>query len=193
MPLPNGLEDSMGTTIDGILGYNFLSALTAVIDYSANEISFFPELTRTQIEMYPEPDITVPFSLLFGALVQVQGNVDDGELFPFILDIGARFTVLNPVSAGMSNITFSAVTEDSAQLGLGPEDVTIELGGGTAESLEIGSLYFARPVLRSAALPIFDMLKLNEVPFGILGNDLLSHYKVAVDYQRSEVNFWIPE
>jgi predicted aspartyl protease len=179
----------MDIEVHGIIGFNLLSRMTTVIDYANGAITFSEPGAKALEQALGPPVASVGFELLMGALIRIEGRVNGGPPIDFIVDIGSRYTALNPAAGEGTGIGWEPFTNHSGQLGLGTGS-GIDMASGEADRLSFGELEFTEPRLYSIPLPVFDTLGLSERPSGLLGNDLLQRYTVAIDYPDRELRFW---
>lgn len=191
MELPN-LDEGLGETLYGILGFNVLSQMTTIIDYAAGEVVFCESHSKAEKTTFGNPDHVVPFTLRGGAIIQLQGSVNGMESIPFMYDVGSPHTMLNADASKSSKIDFKA-PEGEERKTIERYSRGLEATVGSAESLEFGSLNFSSPRLISAHLPVFAKVGFGDSDAGILGNDLLAGYRVAIDYGRKELRLWSAE
>jgi hypothetical protein len=183
------VERELGVEVHGVLGYNVLSHLVTLIDYHSSEVTFFDPHRPEALKDLGTPDYVLPFRLRLGALIEVKGSVNDGENMPFIVDIGSRFTILNRTASRSSGIAFERRADNQLALGCGGGP-GLPVEHGQADRLRFGSILFDEPQLHLIDMPVFATLGLANEQAGIFGNDLLSHYRVAIDYDKSELRFW---
>lgn len=183
--------EEMGKPIHGIIGFNLLSQMTTVIDYQNGTISFIRSGTEDLTARLGSPDSRVPFNLRMGALIEVVGHVNDGPVTTFIFDIGSRYSGLNQTASESSAIDFEPLPGQPSSLGLGEKEAGT-VASGMARSLRIGGLMLTETRLYSLDLPVFSTLGLDGQNAGLLGNDLLQRYTVAIDYSSKQLSFWSP-
>lgn len=184
------IAQEMKTEIHGIIGYNVLSQLTTVIDYSSSKITFTRSDAKNLNPTLGSPKAIVPFGLRMGALIEVVGAVNGGrEETRFIVDTGSRLTALNGTASESSGVEFELHPNQPTALGLGNDSET-SVRSGTAESLSIGDLEFGKTSIYSVPLPVFQTLGLADRSAGLLGNDLLGLFTVAIDYRAGVLVFW---
>jgi hypothetical protein len=184
--------EEMGIQIHGIIGFNLLSQMTTVIDYQNSTISFSRSGPVELAEKLGAPDTGIPFELRMGSLIEVVGRVNDAPSTVFIVDIGSRYSALNQVASESSGIEFEILPGQPSALGLG-EQAHITVAAGVAETLRLGDLMISEPRLYSLPLPVFSTLGLQGRNAGLLGNDLLSRYTVAIDYANKRLLLWDPQ
>lgn len=185
------ITEEIGAEIHGIVGFNLLSRMTTVIDYQNNKITFTGPGNKDLRKNLGEPAATVPFALRMGALIEVIGHVNEAPATAFIVDIGSRYSALNRMGSEVSGIKFEPLAEQPSALGLGEKPPT-PVRIGWVDVLRFGDLTIAEPRLYSLDLPVFSKLGLDDRNAGLLGNDLLSRFTVAIDYATERLSFWSP-
>jgi predicted aspartyl protease len=173
-----GLDGEFDFEIAGVLGYIILSRLVTEIDYAAGVVVFRPAGSKADAR---KPDHVVPFRLRMGVLIEVDASVNGAAAIPFVFDIGSPWTFIN--------------TEAALSTGTDLGEATASVGGvsgrtGRPKSIRLGSVAFEDPEIHVADLPVFATVGLGETSTGLLGNDLLSGYRVAIDYGASELRLW---
>lgn len=158
------VEDALEEPVHGVLGFNVLSRLLTVVDYPRNEIAFLDQARADARVSYGEPACRLPFRLRLGAMIEIDGKINDQTL-PFIVDIGAAATFLNGPAAALA---------------------------GDTQSVTFGT-FQCHGVMHPADFPVFDTVGLGDVPAGLLGNDFLGQQRIAVDYVGCEILLWAPE
>jgi predicted aspartyl protease len=167
-----------GSRFGGILGFNVLNRFRLTVDYHAQQITLEPSGGK----LPPGQAITVSF---MGATPMLEMEVEDIGKVPMLLDTGAAMTIV-PVEAAQQWQPWR-----SASLGL-----TVGVGGagGTTraarartvrlagETLSSVTLMFSSPAPQGAPVQI-----LSEAGFGLLGNNILRHFRLTIDYPMHTV------
>jgi predicted aspartyl protease len=182
----------LGFEVHGIIGYNILSRLVTLVDYAAGEVTFISSEDPEPLMGLGEPLHLVPFSLLSGAMIEVRGSVNGGKPWPFLVDLGAQISLLTPEAVEKAGIPVDPVPAQLPTMGLGSQGEGSGFRRAIVSNLRFGSLAFEGTPLFRVDLPVFATLGYAGRPAGILGNDLMGHYRVAIDYKRSVLRFWKP-
>ena len=161
-----------------------------LIDYAAARVTFVSAEDADPFGELGKPLHVVPFTLLSGAMVEVRGSVNDGEEWPFLVDLGAQVSLLTPLAAEKAGAPVDPEPVDLPTMGLGTRGEGSGFHRATVSSLRFGSLAFENVALYRVDLPVFGTLGYAGKPAGILGNDLLGRYRFAIDYRRSQLRFW---
>lgn len=167
-----------GSRFGGILGFNVLSRFRVTVDYHRRTLT----LERPGGKLPPGRAIIAQFP---GATPMLGVEVEDIGKVPMLLDTGAAMSIL-PVEAGQQWQPFR-----SASLGLtlgvgGMGNVpraarasTVRLAGETVRGV---MLMYSPPAVQGAPVQI-----LSEAGFGLLGNNLLRHFRLTIDYPMRTV------
>jgi hypothetical protein len=182
----------LGFEIHGIIGYNILSRLITLVDYAAGEVTFVSSENPEPLEGLGELLHVVPFRLLSGAMIEVRGSVNGGEPWPFLVDLGAQISMLTPEAVVKAGIPVDPAPAQLPTMGLGSQGEGSGFQRAVVSNLRFGSLAFEEAPLYRVDLPVFATLGYAGRPAGILGNDLMAHYRVAIDDKRSALRFWKP-
>jgi len=167
-----------GGRLGGILGFNVLSRFRMTIDYHRRTLT----LEKSGGALPPGWAKQVSF---MGATPTLEAEVEDIGKVPMLLDTGAAMSIL-PVEAAQQ---WQPVR--SASLGL-----TLGVGGAgnipraaRAASVKVAgaairgiTLMFSSPAPKGAPVQI-----LSEAGFGLLGNNLLRHFRLTIDYPMRTV------
>ncbi|MEL6251819.1 MAG: aspartyl protease family protein [Bacteroidota bacterium] len=182
------ISQKMGMPIHGILGHNFLQDNAFQIDYKQKEIHFFPP----EHEIYPE--------VKKGVLAMNLQFIDKGS-FPLIDELrinGRKIRVTLDTGYNQSLTLYKeAIKElklerqlkelaDKTSLGYGGEKKVKSLA---AHSLQLHNWNI--PQKRNLFADLES--KKSEVPMeiraGNMGNGILKHYKLSMDYKQKKVWF----
>lgn len=168
-----------GSRFGGILGFNALNRFRVTIDYHRRTVT----LERPVGKLPPGKAVTAEFP---GATPMLEVEVEDIGKVPMLLDTGATMSIL-PAEAGQQWQPYR-----SASLGL-----TLGVGGAgnvhpraaragfvqlAGETIRGVTLMFSSPASKGAPVQI-----LSEAGFGLLGNNLLRHFRLTIDYPMRTV------
>jgi len=167
-----------GSRFGGILGFNALNRFRVTVDYHRRTVT----LERPGGELPPGRAITTEF---FGATPMLEVEVEDIGKVPMLLDTGAAMSIL-PAESGQQWQPYRP-----ASLGL-----TLGVGGAgnvpraaragfvrlAGETIRGVTLMFSSPAPKGAPVQI-----LSEAGFGLLGNNLLRHFRLTIDYPMRTV------
>lgn len=165
-----------GLSIYGILGGSFIQNFVVDLDYEKREVTFFNPASHSWAGKAHRIKIVVPSGVPF---VEMQSSPPQGVRQAMMVDTGADmcllFTkpfveqqgLLEKVSPSISTVTFGIAGELEMQV------------GRLAEAL-LGPIRIERPL---AALALQSKGTLGQAGFaGILGGQVLSRFKVRLDY-----------
>jgi predicted aspartyl protease len=167
-----------GSRFGGIAGFNALNRFRLTVDYHAQQMTLEPSGGK----LPPGRAFPVPF---MGATPMLEMEVEDIGKWPMLLDTGAAMTIV-PLEAAQQWQPWR-----SASLGL-----TVGVGGAggstraararsvrlAGESLSSVTLMFSSPAPKGAPVQI-----LAEAGFGLLGNNILRHFRLTIDYPMHTV------
>jgi len=180
----------LGYEVHGIIGYNILSRMITLVDYAAGQLVFTTYDNTEPFKELGNPKHVIPFRLLLGAMIEVSGQVNDEDQWPFLVDLGAQISMITPEAVRKASLRLNREPLQLPTMGLGANVGSAAFFRTVVSSLRFGSLTFGETILYQAALPVFRTFGYEGKPAGILGNDLIGRYRVAIDYTRSELRFW---
>lgn len=164
------LDQTLKTTVDGIIGYDLLARFVTTIDFAAGQITiaspaaFRPDSRAEEIPLNIHDKW--PFfrgELVLPGLVTVQDS--------FFIDSGSSDAVDHPVVKTMQSKTASA-----SGIGLG---TPIEGAVARAESFRIGSFVLKGPLVSCCGA--------TEETSRMIGSEILRRFTVTFDYPSSRL------
>lgn len=167
-----------GERFGGVLGFNVLSRFRVTVDYHAGTLRLEPSGGR----LPPGRVVKVQFP---GATPLLEMEVDDIGKVPMLLDTGAAMTIIPAEKALQWQPSRSAslgLTLGVGGMGSVPRAAragTVRLAG---ETITDALLMFASPAPKGAPVQI-----LSEAGFGLLGNNILRHFRLTIDYPMCTV------
>ena len=173
-----------GRRVEGLLGEDFMRGHVVTIDYARQTLRVF-EPASFQV---PAGGVTIPIRLEYG-LVVARGSITPAGQTPipcrFIIDTGVRTTL----------VLFHPFSLAHHLLGPQGSGISGTIGGGAGgetrgdmgrlASMSIGTVTIARPTAmcsRDTAGVFAD-----RDPDGIVGGELLRHYRVTFDYPHQRL------
>lgn len=179
------LNESLGITLDGIVGGSFFRGLIIRLDYKKKKLILYnPETYQIPKKDYTEIEIDViknkPYfkarlDLLNGNTVEVKLLVDTGASIPLLIHTNTDSTLVLPEIVVTGNLGF----------GLGGE---IQGFLGKIKELNFNEFQF-KYILTSfqdiTLLPDFDIEKVDRN--GIIGNKLLARFDIIIDYLHQKM------
>jgi len=178
---------TVGATIDGDLGYNFLKHFRITLDYRTSEIRF--EDPKRFESAGGSPAVTeVPLRLASPAkpLILVDVYANGSGPFQFAIDTGTSTTAMTPELAkqlGVANSPIGAATTGGAH---------VDVAAGVLNSFQVGSARIDN--MNVVVADFFTMLSnaIGTKLDGIVGYNFLRNYKVALDYPNERLSLFKP-
>jgi len=181
--------------IDGFVGLSVLSRFNAAIDYSKQRFELYP---RNSLIADPGPnDFAVPYRVTTGGMLSIPADIGSGTELNFIVDTGASSSVLSSDLIGKLNLSDKVDPRARVQVtGAGgiTDDVSVivldqlaMIGAHPSQSLRCD---FVRAL-------VLDLNTLNEtagfMQAGIIGGNVLRHYRLELDFVRGRIILRPPE
>ncbi|MGC8784159.1 MAG: aspartyl protease family protein [Armatimonadota bacterium] len=167
-----------GSRFAGIIGFNVLNRFRVTIDYHRRTLT----LEESGGALPPGWAKQVSF---MGATPILEAEIEDIGKVPMLLDTGAAMSILpvesaqqwqplRPVSLGLTlGVGGAGNIPQAARAG------SVKVAGATIRRV---TLMFSSPAPKGAPVQI-----LSEAGFGLLGNNLLRHFRLTIDYPRRTV------
>jgi predicted aspartyl protease len=172
--LPVFVSNAIGTTVtenaDGIIGANILRRFQVTFDYMLKQMTL-----RAPNKPLPAKGIAVPTKIR-GSNVYLRAKINNNRDYTFILDTGASQNVIPEALAG--DLLKDAETESGYMIDASGKHVPMR--SVVLKSLDFGALHLG---------PTRCVIVQTSHPVCILGNPVLSLYKVTVDYWKEKVLF----
>ncbi len=177
--LSQGIEAVIGTRIDGILGYGFISQFVTEIDYANSRIGLYDPATFS----YAGDGVVVPM-VIDNSTPHIEATVvgHGGEPVTgyFMLDSGSGGAVsMSGPFAARNNIvaTMPRTVNDNSGFGVGGSTSAVV---GRLQSLQLGTALFENPFITVSQDKGGAGADENEA--GLIGGRLLSRCRVFLDY-----------
>lgn len=176
-PISGLLRRYGGKHIGGILGNDFLSRFVTRIDYEHCRVTFFEPSSFEPLGT--ETEIDAP---LFHNVFSLPVRLDGKRSGSFILDTGARSSLVRGAFLGADSLSDSILTVEIALRGAGGQEPA-KLR--RLDTLAIGTIFLVEPVIAvsSSARGLSALQSID----GLLGNDILERFTVTLDYGRQKV------
>ncbi|MFT4663095.1 MAG: hypothetical protein ACI8YQ_001354 [Polaribacter sp.] len=180
-------EEFAGLRVHGILGANFFKHLVVHIDYKKRILTFqYPEknLSKSQLKGFQQIPIEVRKNKVY-IHSHVQINPDTLLQLSLLMDSGAAISSLLHTHSHPGLKLPAETIEGNLAMGLGG---FLKGYMGKMHRLELGVFYFDNIVTSFQELSAYQD-STNTVPDrnGIIGNLLLSRFKVIIDYPREKL------
>ena len=174
--LPEGPVDKLG--VDGVLGADIIADYAVEMDMPGGNWRMADSVSPAMVAGMHKP---VPFTLDTARAPRLIVTVD-GVAIPAILDTGARGTIMNWAAARRLGLT-----EDSPGLGRagaikGVTQHSTPTRTNVFGELRLGEAKVAKPEMRIADLPVFEVLGMNTGPAIIVGIDMLADRRFVIDH-----------
>lgn len=170
------IAKTIGTKIDGDVGYNFLKHFRVTIDYQTGEIRFDDP---KRIENFGGPSkAEIPMRLASPAkpLVLVDVYANGRGPFQFAIDTGTSTTAISPEVAqqlGIDGSTIGPLTTGGSQVNVTAGNLkSFQLGGARIDDLVVVVADFFAMLSQAVGA------KLD----GIVGYNFLQNFRVVMDY-----------
>lgn len=170
------IAKTIGTNIDGDLGYNFLKHFRITIDYGDCQIRLDDPKRVESVSRGAQTEVPLRLAAPAKPLILVDVHANGSGPFQFAVDTGTSTTAITPDVAKALAVESSPIAPATA--GSGQVDVT----AGSLQSFQLGSAKIDNlPVI---VANFFEMLSqaVGVRLDGIVGYNFLRNYKVVIDY-----------
>jgi predicted aspartyl protease len=170
------IGNTIGTKIDGDVGYNFLKHFRITIDYHDCEIRFDEPRRIERLGRSSKTEVPMRLASVAKPLLLVQVHANGHGPFQFAIDTGTSTTAIAPELAQQVSLEGSPV----GPLTTGGEQVNVT--AGTLESFQVGRARIDDLVVVVA--DFFSMLSqaVGARLDGIVGYNFLRNFRVVIDY-----------
>jgi predicted aspartyl protease len=170
------IAKTIGTKIDGDVGYNFLKHFRITIDYHDCEIRFDEPRRIERLGRSAKAEVRMRLASLAKPLLLVQVHANGHGPFQFAIDTGTSTTAIAPELAqqvGLESSPVGPLTTGGAQ---------VNVTAGTLESFQVGRARIDNLVVVVA--DFFSMLSqaVGVRLDGIVGYNFLRNFRVVIDY-----------
>lgn len=170
------IGQTIGSKIDGDLGYNFLQHFRVTIDYDACEIRF-DDPKRSEVPRRAAKT-EVPIRLAHPAkpLILVEVHANGRGPFQFAIDTGTSTTAITPELAKHLGVSHSPIGQGTTA------GAHVDVTAGSLKSFQLGGAKIENMTVVVA--DFFQMLSeaIGAKLDGIVGYNFLRNYKVVIDY-----------
>ena len=167
---------TIGATVDGDLGYNFLKHFRVTIDYRACEIRFDDPKRVENFGRSAKTEVQMRLASPAKPLILVDVHANGRGPFQFAIDTGTSTTAITPELAKQLGVAGSPI-------GLGTTaGAHVDVTAGKLQSFQIGGARIDNMTV--VAADFFAMLSdaIDAKLDGIVGYNFLRNYKVVIDY-----------
>ena len=170
------LGKTLGATIEGDIGYNFLKHFRITIDYRTTEIRFEDPNRIDSFGHTAKTEVPIRLANPAKPLILVDVYANGRGSYQFAIDTGTSTTAITPEAArqlGVESSPIGPITTGSAR---------VAASAGNLKSFQVGGARIDRmPVI---VADFFDALSsvVGAKLDGIVGYNFLRNYKVVIDY-----------
>jgi predicted aspartyl protease len=175
---------TIGTKIDGDLGYNFLKHFRVTINYVAGEIHFDDPKRVESFGRTAKTEVPIRLAHPAKPLILVDVHANGRGPFQFAIDTGTSTTAITPELAKTLKVSTSPIGQGTT--GGAHVDVT----AGALKSFQVGGAKIDNmPVV---VADFFEMLSkaVGAKLDGIVGYNFLRNYKVVIDYPNEKLSLF---
>ena len=170
---------------DGFIGLSVLSRFIAAIDYQEGRLILDRNLDRS-IPVADSPDTTtIPFRMTQNGLISVETQLDGANMVNAILDSGASSTAVSMAAVDRLKMRDRVIKGQYANV-VGAAGIA-----NNVEMLFLRDCRVAELGQTNLRALILDFDAINETSgfeqSGILGGDFLRHFRVTIDFPRTQV------
>lgn len=170
------LGKTVGATIEGDIGYNFLKHFRITIDYRGSEIRFEDPSRTDSFGHTAKTEVPIRLANPAKPLILVNVYANGRGPYQFAIDTGTSTTAITPEAARQLGVETSAIgpiTTGSSR---------VAASAGTLKSFQVGGA-------RTDSMPVIVADFFNALSSvvgakldGIVGYNFLRNYKVVIDY-----------
>jgi predicted aspartyl protease len=170
------LGKTVGATIEGDIGYNFLKHFRITIDYRTNEIRFEDPNRIDSFAHTAKTEVPIRLANPARPLILVDAYANGRGPYQFAIDTGTSTTAITPEAArqfGVETSPIGPITTGSARVAASAGNLkSFQVGGARIDSMPVIVANFF-DALNGAVGAKLD---------GIVGYNFLRNYKVVIDY-----------
>lgn len=180
------ISRTIGSPVDGDLGYNFFRHFSVTINYHACQLRLCDPKRVSGIDRDAVAHIPMRLAAPAKPLILVDALVNGRGPFPFAVDTGTSTSVISPELAAQLEISGGAAASVTGGAG------QMQLRGGSLSSLQIGAAKIQDlPVLIGPFLAVLSQAAGSHLD-GIIGYNFLRNYKVTIDYPNHLLSLFSP-
>jgi predicted aspartyl protease len=170
------IAKTIGTKIDGDVGYNFLKHFRVTIDYQTGEIRFDDPKRIENFGRTPKTEIPMRLASPAKPLVLIDAHANGRGPFQFAIDTGTSTTAVAPEVAqqlGIAGSPIGPLTTGGSQVNVTAGNIkSFQVGGARIDDLVVVVADFFTMLSQAVGA------KLD----GIVGYNFLRNFRVVMDY-----------
>jgi len=170
------IAKTIGTRIDGDVGYNFLKHFRIAIDYHDCEIRLNAPRRIERLGRSSKAEVPMRLASLAKPLLLVDVHANDRGPFQFAIDTGTSTTAISPELAqqlGLKSSPMGSGTTAGAQVSVAAGSLkSFQLGGAQVDDLVVVVADFFAMLSQTVGARLD----------GIVGYNFLRNFKVVIDY-----------
>ena len=175
------------TSIDGILGVDFLSRYAVHYSQQDRAVRLYPRELIAERSYRGWHSISL-FDLDVGAsdITMLAFNLYiNMERIPALFDLGATVNVMNDRAARLLQVPVRRLRRSEEVQGVtGQTEATVEL---IVRRLRIGDIYWGNRRFLVGDFPVFEVLGTDKQPLAIAGTSLFRHRDFIVDFEKKRL------
>jgi predicted aspartyl protease len=172
---------------DGFIGLSILSHFITELDYKDNRMNLDRNLDQPLLATASPDTTAIPFRTTQNGLISIETEFDETKMINVILDSGASSTAISLAAVERLKMRDQVIKGQTANV-VGAAGVT-----NNVELLFIRNCRVADLKQTNLRALILDFGAINETSgfeqSGILGGDFLRHFRVTIDFPRTQVLF----
>ncbi len=179
----NSFGSISGDKPAGLIGANILKRYLVTVDYE-NQKLHFADPTQVTVPEGATVINTRPSLGMSG--LAVEGNIDGKQKVTFLIDTGAAFNNISETK--VKHLLWGPVYKVGMLKGL--DGKLVETGSARFNYLDLDKFRIEKPVFSIAPPPSEGVVEggiISSKDLAIIGNPLLSHYKVTFDYRNQRL------
>ena len=172
---------------DGFIGLSILSHFITELDYKESRMRLDRNLVQPLLAASAPDTTVIPFRTTQNGLISIETEFDETKLINVILDSGASSTAISATAVERLNMRGQIIKGQTANV-IGAAGIT-----NNVELLFIRNCRVADLSQSNLRALVLDFAAINETSgfeqSGILGGDFLRHFRVTIDFPRTQVLF----
>ncbi len=170
------ISNAIGSSVDGVIGFDLLSSYKLFINYKNGEIIFAP------LPEYPETNGTTFELFMNHVYVPV---IIEGKRFPFLLDTGASHCVLSRKLVDSLNLSNKLKPSRTDTL------VGASGTGGEISTYLLDSLTVDSQTTQDIEVAVVDLSSFSSILgrdiYGVIGHNFLKYFELIINYRDMRI------